>query len=71
MLFGIEDAYRDFPIIRGLFGGQDVREPLPEHWSYYYDARFKHCHILQPVPPPDSVVNSLAGSLPYSWFLGG
>jgi hypothetical protein len=71
MLFGVEDTYRDFPIIRGLFGGHDVREALPPHWSYYYDAKFKHCHVLQPVPPPDTVVATLSGDLPYNWILGG
>ena len=71
MLYGIEDKARDYPIIKGLFGEQDVRTPLPPYWSYWYDVKAQRCLTLRPVPPPDSVAKSLKAAAPYSWFLGG
>lgn len=71
VLYGIEDKARDYPVIRGLFGDRDVREPLPEFWSYWYDVKQKTCLTLRPVPPPDIVAKSLREAAPYSWFLGG
>lgn len=71
MLYGIEDLHRDYPVIRGLFGGQDVREPLPEHCFYWYDAKSKKCTKLRPTPGPAIVAASLKAAAPYSWFLGG
>ena len=73
-LFGIEDLHRDYPVIRGLFGNNDVRPAmlsLPEHWSLWYDARRKRLDTLRPVPSPDSIASDLRQAVPYGWFLGG
>ena len=69
MCFGVEDD-RDYPIVRGLFREQDIRQPLPERWSYWYDARARTGLTLKPVPPPDTIAASLRQAVPYSWFLG-
>lgn len=70
LLYGIEDMHRDYPVIRGLFGQQDVREPLPEHCFYWYDARQKRCSRLRPVPPPATVAANIRAAVPRNWFLG-
>lgn len=73
-LFGIEDLHRDYPVIRGLFGNNDVRESvlkLKRHWSLWYDARQRQLLTLKPVPPPDTIARTIRQNAPYSWFLGG
>lgn len=75
MLYGIGDPYRDYPVIRGLFGdigehGINVRKKLPRHWSYWYDEPEDKLSTLRPVPSPDNIAASLKGSTPFNWFLG-
>lgn len=86
MLFGIEDFYRDYPRIRGLFGNQDVKTLLAERdalaarheknldmrqrWPLWYDAPRKSLTILRPVPPPDSIIGGLKQAVPYSYGFG-
>lgn len=71
VLFGIEDQFRDYPVIKGLFGSErDIRKPLLPHHSYWYDARQKACIELKPVPPPAIVAGDLKKAVPYSWFAG-
>lgn len=73
-LFGIEDLHRDYPVIRGLFGNNDVRPmiaELPRHWSLWFDARQKKLDTLRPVPEPASIASDLRQRVPYSWFFGG
>ena len=68
MCFGIEDD-RDYPIVRGLFRHQDIRQALPERWSYWYDAKAKRGVTLKPVPPPTRIAASLKQALPVrSWL---
>lgn len=71
VLFGIGDLHRDYPVIKGLFGGLDVRRPLPRFWSYWYDVKKRELHTLRPVPDPASVAASIRAVAPRSLFLGG
>lgn len=72
MLFGIGDEFRDYPVIRGLFGPTaDVRHPLPPHWSYWYDVKQRQCMVLRPVPPPATIASDLKSRAPHSWFWRG
>lgn len=73
-LFGIEDLHRDYAVIRGLFGDQDIRDKLPglkRHWSLWYDAKQKSLTTLKPVPDPATIAAELRKNAPYSWFMGG
>lgn len=71
VLYGIEDLHRDYPVIRGLFGGADVRRALPRHWSYWWDSKRKELLTLHPVPPPDIVAASIREAAPRAWAFGG
>jgi len=71
MLYGIEDMARDYPVIKGLFGRADVREPLPPHHFYWYDAKLREVERLRPVPKPASVIVSLRDVVPRQWSLAG
>ncbi|MBK8189082.1 MAG: hypothetical protein IPK79_01350 [Vampirovibrionales bacterium] len=71
VLFGIEDMARDYPIIKGLWGGFDVRKPLPSHWSYWYDAKRKALHTLRPVPAPAIVAAKIRAAAPRQFSFGG
>lgn len=62
--FGIEDD-RDWPTIRGMFKHMDVSRPLPEYWSYWYDAKQKTGFTLRPTPPPDTVAKSIRAAAPH------
>jgi DNA helicase HerA-like ATPase len=71
--FGLEDI-RDYQVIRGLFGNQDIRDELPKlkrHWSLWYDVRQKSLTVLKAAPPPATVASELRQVVPYGWFLGG
>jgi hypothetical protein len=71
--FGLEDA-RDYQVIRGLFGGRDIRDEatrLKRHWSLWYDVKQKSLSVLKPCPSPATVAHELKAVAPYSWFLGG
>lgn len=71
VLFGIGDEFRDYPIIRGLFGRLDVRAPLPgRFWSYWYDVRRKELFTLPPVPAPAMVAAEIRKVAPRSMFAG-
>jgi hypothetical protein len=73
MLYGIEDLHRDYPVIKGLFGGNDVRPALanlPRHWSLWYDAKQRALSTLKPVPPPAEVAQKLRRIVPYGWQFG-
>lgn len=85
-LFGVEDMYRDLPVIRGLFGEKDIREALRrrdelaakhtrdrdmrQRYPLWYDARHRDLSILQPGPEPRIVAADLRRKAPYSWWLG-
>ena len=85
-LFGVEDMYRDLPVIRGLFGEKDIREALARRdqlaarhtrdrdmrgrYPIWFDARRKDLTILQPAPEPRTVAADLRAKAPYSWWLG-
>lgn len=68
VLLGIEDKQRDYPVIRGLFGEQDVRSDLKRFHSYWYDAKQRHLFNLKPVPSPDKIAAGLRAKVPYSRF---
>lgn len=72
MFFGLRDA-RDWQVIRELMGGHEatLKQKLPRHWSYWYDAKADSLSVLQPVPGPDSIASDLRQTVPYGWFLGG
>lgn len=71
-LFGIGDEFRDFPILRGLFGPtQDIKQPLLPFHSYWYDCKQKTCVTLQPFPNPVNVAKELKLKVPYKSFLFG
>ncbi len=70
--FGLEDA-RDYQVIRGLFGGRDVKDEavkLKRHWSLWYDVKQKQLTMLKPCPSPATVAADLKRVAPYNWFLG-
>ncbi len=70
--FGLEDA-RDYQVIRGLFGGQDIKDQavkLKRHWSLWYDVKQKQLSMLKPCPSPATVAADLKRVAPYNWFLG-
>lgn len=71
VLFGVEDD-RDWQVIGGLFKAPnvDIRQPLPRHWSYWYDAKQRHAFKLKPGPDPATVAADLKRAAPYSWFWG-
>jgi len=69
--FGVADQFRDYPIVRGLFGETDVRTRLPRHNCYWYDVKQDHCFVLKPCPPPASIAATLKQAVPYSIFLSG
>jgi len=71
VLFGIGDEFRDYPIIRGLFGRLDVRAPLPgRFYSYWYDVRRKELTTLKPAPDPAKTAARLREVAPRSLFGG-
>lgn len=72
MFFGLRDA-RDWEVVRELMGGHEKRlkEKLPRHWSYWYDAKQDTLTTLRPVPSPDRIAADLRQTVPYGWFLGG
>lgn len=73
MCFGVEDMARDYPVIKGLFGRNDLRDDLARlkrHWSLWYDAKQRSLTTLRPVPPPATVVADLRKAAPYSWWVG-
>lgn len=71
VLFGIGDE-RDLPIIKGLFGGLDVRRAhsLPAYWCFWYDRKRKELLTLRPVPSPSIVAADLRKAAPRSLFGG-
>jgi hypothetical protein len=74
MCFGVEDMVRDYPVIRGLFGQENIRDDLARlkrHQSLWYDAKQRWLTTLQPVPPPSTVASDLRGAAPYRSIFGG
>lgn len=71
VLFGIGDEFRDYPVIRGLFGRLDVRAPLPgRYYCYWYDVRRKTLNVLRPVPEPRMVASQLRIAAPRAVLFG-
>jgi DNA helicase HerA-like ATPase len=74
MVFGVEDMARDYQVIRGLFGQEDIRDDLRglrRHWSLWYDAKQRWLTTLRPVPPPAIVAADLRAVAPYRSIFGG
>lgn len=72
-LFGIEDLHRDYPVIRGLFGNQEVKDRLPglkPFESLWYDQKQKTLTTLKPFPPPATVAAELRHNAPTFWWMG-
>jgi hypothetical protein len=69
-IFRVKDR-RDYKIIQEFTGNAAIEKPLPDHWSYWYDARQNHLFTLQPCPPPDMVAKALRDAAPYSFSLFG
>lgn len=65
--FKLKDV-RDYKIVQGLTGTTGAERPLPEHWSWWYDARQNSLFPLKPCPPPDMVAASLRQAAPVSWW---
>ncbi len=70
VLFTIGDLARDWLIIKGLFGGHDVRRPLPRFHCYWYDVRARKLLVLPPVPDPARVAAAIREAAPRSIFAG-
>jgi DNA helicase HerA-like ATPase len=67
-VFRLEDE-RDYLIIRGMTRRSAIDKPLPEFWSYWYDAAKSRLLILRPAPDPDSVAAELRAAAPsYALF---
>lgn len=69
-VFRVKDR-RDYKIIQEFTGNAAIDAPLPQHWSYWYDAKENQILSLRPCPPPDIVAKSLRDVAPYSFSLFG
>ncbi len=68
-IFRLEDV-RDYQIIQGFTRKAPINEPLPPHWSYWYDSAKAKLLTLRPVPPPDSVAAELRAVVPSAALFG-
>ena len=53
------DDIRDYKIIQGFSRDAAIDNPLPEHWSYWYDKKNFSSTILRPVPNPSMIAENL------------
>lgn len=66
-IFKLKDI-RDYKIVQGMTGTTGAECSLPEHWSWWYDAKSNALLPLKPCPPPDMVAASLRQAAPVSWW---
>lgn len=66
-VFKLKDL-RDYKTVEQITGTKGTERPLPEHWSWWYDAKQNALFPLKPCPPPDIVAAALRQVAPVSWW---
>lgn len=69
-VFRVKDK-RDYKIIQEFTGNAAIDRPLPDHCSYWYDAKQNSLMTLKPCPNPDSVAATLRKVAPYNFSFFG